>query len=85
MSTTFPLHQADFVGLEITESNARFDISMDRMDGCVTVDALTPDETLRIASRMIYAVWCSYPDEADAVVAEMATDIPIHHNRMEQE
>jgi hypothetical protein len=81
MSTTFPLHQSEYIDLEITESSARFDISMESMDFELLLSALTPDEALRIASRMIYAVWCSYPEEADAAVAELAKDIPNYQNK----
>jgi hypothetical protein len=34
------------------------------------------DEALLMASKIIYAVWCSYPDEADALVKALAEDIP---------
>lgn len=82
MSTTFPLHETDGVELEITESSARFDISTNSKRDVIDLDVprLTPDEALRIASRIIYAVWCSYPDEANAVVAELAKDIPNYQN-----
>lgn len=85
MSTTFPLHDTGHVELTITESSAKFDIDvhLKRHDEWpeIGLDALTPEEALRIASRMIYAVWCSYPDEADALVAELAKDIPDYQNQ----
>jgi hypothetical protein len=88
MSTTFPLHQSDFVDLEITESSGKFDIGVhtkvyDEWPE-IDLDALTPGEALRIAAEMIYAVWCSYPEEADAMVAELAKDIPNYQNREQQ-
>lgn len=33
------------------------------------------DETLHMAAKIIYAVWCSYPDKADALAAALAEDI----------
>jgi hypothetical protein len=34
------------------------------------------EDALNMAAKIMYAVWCSFPDEADAMVARLAEDIP---------
>jgi hypothetical protein len=81
MSTTFLLHRTGKTALDVVESSAKFDVEMYDMDHWLGINSLTPEEALRIASRMIYAVWCSYPEQADAMVAALAKDIPNHQEQ----
>ena len=92
MSTQFRLHSDGIKDLELDERSAKYDLDFSTNAGFRTLfNALTPEEVLKIASRMIYAVWCSYPDEADACVRELVDDIPRwqavlnHFNRLHKD
>lgn len=70
--------------VEIDERSARFSLDLwgfyvdaseepFHAEGPQNMEA---DEALHMAAKIIYAVWCSYPDKADALVAALANDIP---------
>ena len=79
MSTQFIVYKKDRSEIQIEERSSRFCLdlydfpSRDEFFGPQHMEA---DETLRMAAKIIYAVWCSYPDKADALVAALADDIP---------
>jgi len=37
---------------------------------------MSDQAALKLAAGIIYAVWCSYPDEAEALVEDLSVDIP---------
>jgi hypothetical protein len=78
MSTPFTIYKKGDAVIEINESSSRFDLDLYHF---LRGDFLGPqhmeaDEALFMASKIIYAVWCSYPDKADALVKALAEDIP---------
>ena len=83
MSTQFNLHTEGMTDLELDERSAKWDLDVDTADEYRSIfTGLTHEEVLKIATKMIYAVWCQYPDEADERVAQLANDIPNTVNRM---
>ena len=79
MSTQFIIHKEGQAEVQIEERGSRF--CLDLYGFPPGTDFMGPqhmeaDETLRMAAKIIYAVWCSYPDKADALVAALADDIP---------
>jgi len=91
MSTTFNLYKCGKFEVELTESSAKFDLDLygyldDKGHDCwgqgsdipmvAGPQAMTAEETLKMAANIMYAVWCSYPDKADAMAARLANDIP---------
>ena len=83
MSTQFKLHAEGMTDLILDERSAKWDLDLDDPGDYRTIFYnLTHEEVLKIATKMIYAVWCHYPDEADERVAQLANDIPRTVNRM---
>jgi hypothetical protein len=89
MSTEFILHKDGDKEVTLIESSARFDLDLygyfgdsedttlpDYLPVCGGPQHMPAEDALNMAAKIIYAVWCSYPDEADAIVARLAEDIP---------
>ena len=86
MSTEFILHKDGDKEVTIVERSAKFDLDLygytsdNACDGptplCAGPRHLSAEDALNMAAKIIYAVWCSYPDEADALAARLAEDIP---------
>jgi len=81
MSTQFIVYKKDRSEIQIEERSSRFCLDLYDFPSSCSAEFLGPqhmeaDETLRMAAKIIYAVWCSYPDKADALVAALADDIP---------
>jgi hypothetical protein len=63
--------------VSIIESSAKFDLNLYGYPegmGASGPQNMTAEEALNMAAGIIYAVWCSYPDRADALVDAMAGD-----------
>ena len=61
--------------VSVTESSAKFDLNLyGYPEGTPRSGPqnITAEEALNMAAGIIYAVWCSYPDRADALVDAMA-------------
>ena len=83
MSTEFILYKDGDKEVTITESSAKFDLDLygyfddgDPVPLCEGPQHMSAEAALDMAAKIIYAVWCSYPDEADALAARLAEDIP---------
>jgi hypothetical protein len=84
MSTEFILHKDGDKEVTLIESSARFDLDLygyfDNDEAllplCDGPQNMPTEDTLNMAAKIMYAVWCSYPDEADAMAARLAEDIP---------
>ncbi len=83
MSTEFILHTEGDKEVTITESSAKFNLDLYGYfdDGeptplCEGPQYIFAEDALNMAAKIMYAVWCSYPDEADAMAARLAEDIP---------
>lgn len=86
MSTEFILHKDGENEVTLVESSAKFNLDLygytsdNACDGpmplCEGPQHVTAKEALNMAATIMYAVWCSYPDEADAMAARLAEDIP---------
>lgn len=83
MSTQFIVHIEGMSEVQIEERSSRFCLDLYDWSCANPVQGdfygpqhMEADETLRMAAKIIYAVWCSYPDKADALVATLANDIP---------
>jgi hypothetical protein len=71
------LHTEGMTDLELDEQSAKWDLDIDTYDDYRSIfTGLTHEEVLKIATKMIYAVWCHYPDQADDRARELADDIP---------
>jgi hypothetical protein len=77
MSTQFIVYKDGNREIEINESSSKFDLDLYGFseDDFAGPQKMEADEALLMAARIIYAVGCSYPDEADALVKDMAKDI----------
>jgi hypothetical protein len=80
MSTQFIIYKEGFSEVQIEERDSRFCLDLYDFPRIEThfsgPQHMEADETLRMAAKIIYAVWCSHPDKADALVAALADDIP---------
>lgn len=86
MSTEFIIHKEGLSEVAIDESSARFSLDLWGFDvevpescgpsHCEGPQNMEADETLRMAAKIIYAVWCNYPDKADKLAKALAEDIP---------
>lgn len=87
MSTEFILHNDSDREVTIVESGAEFNLDLygyydDRggrgqdIPACYGPQHMSAEDALNMAAKIMYAVWCSYPDEADAMAARLAEDIP---------
>jgi hypothetical protein len=82
MSTEFILHKNGDKEVTIVESSAKFDLDLYSYfdDGEMSMyegpQHMSAEDALHMAAKIMYAVWCSYPDEADAMAARLAEDIP---------
>lgn len=84
MSTSFKLHGAGHENHGNSEQEVSFCSKSGRFDldlygyshGGETSgpQQMSAKEALDMAAGIIYAVWCSYPDEANEVVEAMAND-----------
>jgi hypothetical protein len=83
MSTDFIINKRGDKEVVITERSARFDLDLYGLD-LFSGDPLhipgpqqmSADEALDAAALIIYAVWCSYPDEAEAMARCLARNTP---------
>jgi hypothetical protein len=78
MSTQFIVHKEGISEVQIEERSSRFclDLYDWSTEECFGPQNMEADEALHMAAKIIYAVWCSYPDKADALVFALANDIP---------
>ena len=82
MSTEFILHKDGAREVTIVESGAKFNLDLysyfddDTLSMYEGPQHMYVEDTLNMAAKIIYAVRCSYPDEADALAARLAEDIP---------
>jgi hypothetical protein len=84
MSTEFILHKNGDKEVTIVESSAKFDLDLfgyfsvgdEILPMCEGPQHMPAEDALHMAAKIMYAVWCSYPDEADAMAARLAEDIP---------
>jgi hypothetical protein len=87
MSTEFILHEDDKWTVTICEVSAAFCLDLDGYyEGPDYIGAVRPyvcgpqhmtaEEALKMAAIIIYAVWCSYPDEAEALAAALNDNVP---------
>lgn len=86
MSTEFMLHKNGDKEVTIVESGAKFDLDLygyredmalsDEIPACYGPQHMSAEDALNMAAKIMYAVWCSYPDKADAMAARLAGDIP---------
>lgn len=78
MSTDHIVHKAGGRReVVITERSGRFDLDLydyPQLGSTSGPQQMTASEALNMAVGVIYAVWCSDPDEANALVASMASD-----------
>ncbi|MHC4301384.1 MAG: hypothetical protein ACYS7Y_29300 [Planctomycetota bacterium] len=88
MSTEFILYSCGEKEVTVVESSAKFSMDLwgyfgDSLDTTLPDDLplvcgpqhMTHEEALDMAAKIMYAVWCSYPDEAEARARELAEDI----------
>ena len=85
MSTEFILHKDGAKEVMLAESGAKFDLGLSGYHGysggldflpeCEGPQHMSAEDALNMAAKIMYAVWCSYPDEADAMAARLAEDI----------
>jgi hypothetical protein len=87
MSTEFILHKDGDNEVTLVESSAKFNLDLygyyddsgDRIHdipACYGPQHMPAEDALNMAAKIMYAVWCSYPDEAEALAARLAEDIP---------
>ncbi len=86
MSTGYILHKDGDKEVEVVEGSARYSLDLYGYgdDGCYEDNLpcvfgpqlMDADTALQMAARIMYAVWCSYPDKADAMATALAQDIP---------
>ncbi len=89
MSTEFRVHGEDGKEVWITEQSARYDLDLSGYlsdaDGYVAgPQQMSAQEALKLAAGIIYAVWCSSPDEADKLVGNLSADIPTEWNQIQR-
>jgi hypothetical protein len=81
MSTDFTVFKKSGQEVSICERSARFDLDLYDMsidgDYIEGPQQMSAQEALDMSIGIIYAVWCSYPDEAEAVVQQLCKDIPL--------
>ena len=79
MSTDFTINKRGDKEVVITERSARYDLDLYDYPGvediCQGPQQMGPNEALDMAALIIYAVWCSYPDKADAMAQALAKDV----------
>lgn len=79
MSTDHTIHQDCDKEVVITKRSARFDLDLygwgSHEGDCPGPQQMSADEALDMATLIIYAVWCSYPDKADALAQALAKDV----------
>jgi len=79
MSTDFVVNKRGDKEVVITERSALYDLDLygytwtDLVEGPQQMSA---DEALNMATGIIYAIWCSHPDKANAIAQALAKDIP---------
>lgn len=89
MSTQFVIHDEGDKEVVIDERSAKFcldlyDYPYDVECGCTEgPQRMTAKEALDMAAGIIYAVWCSYPDEANQLTSEIRASIPNYWNRVQ--
>jgi hypothetical protein len=80
MSTEYIVLKRSDREVSIVEGTAKFDLNLYGYPegmGASGPQNMTAEETLNMAAGIVYAVWCSYPGQADALVDAMAdNDIP---------
>jgi hypothetical protein len=84
MSSQYLLYSNGMIDLEIDERSARYDLDIDHQDITLSIPSLEAKEVLGIALGMFYAVWCSYPDLAEAMAADMSNDLCGTWNRQQR-
>ena len=81
MSTDFIVNlRGDDNEVVITERSARFDLDLYGYNSDAELltlgpQQMSPDEALDLATGIIYAVWCSYQDKAEALARALVKDI----------
>ncbi len=80
MSTDHTINKRGDKEVVITERSAHFDLDLygypnDPDDICGGPQQMCPDEALDAATLIIYAVWCSYPDKAEALGRALGKDV----------
>lgn len=72
MSSEFTLCVDENVEVVLTERSAKFDLDVyecaDDGKDMEGPQQMSPRETLTMAANIMYAVWCSYPDEVEAFI-----------------
>jgi len=67
MSTDFTINQRGNQKVVITERSGRFDLDLCRYVS-MGPQSMESDEALEMVAGLIYAIWCSHPEEAEALV-----------------
>jgi hypothetical protein len=87
MSTEFIINKRGEKEVSIVEMSSTFCLDLygypedglDREEPLVEgPQRMTADEALNMAARIMYAVWCSYPNKAELMAQKLADDIPSH-------
>lgn len=78
MSTDFTVFKKNGQEVSICERSALFDLDLydESTDDIPGPQQMSAQEALDMATGIIYAIWCSYPSEAKAMVEKLCEDIP---------
>ena len=76
MSTTHIVYLDKYYEVLITEGSAKFDLDIDSVMGPMDQgpQGMEADKTIEIAVGILYAVWCSYPDQVNEAIRKMSND-----------
>lgn len=98
MSTEYKLYTVETddsytIELCVTESSAHYYIELECFDNTpivmgsatISTEMMSPDEVLKVAAKMLYAVWCSWPDKAEAMAKRLEKDICDTFNSIQRE